>query len=80
MREQREGSVSPDPDMCLWGGDSFDGKHVFCKLINAWTNCLEAGCFVTPDGGTVEMDNSPEACARRLRAMEREMGTNGKEA
>ena len=72
MREQREGSVSSDPDMCLWGGDSFDGKHVFCKLINAWTNCLEAGGFVTPDGGTGEMDNSPEACARRLRAMRSE--------
>ena len=72
MREQLEGSVSPDPDMCIWGGGSFDGKHVFCKLINAWTNCLEAGCFVTPDGGTVEKDNSPEACARRLRAMRSE--------
>lgn len=72
MRWQHDGSVSPDPDMCLWGGGSFDGKHAFCKLANVWTNCLEAGCFVTPDGGTVEMDNSPEACERRLRAMKEE--------
>lgn len=80
MREQREGSMSPDPDMCLWGGDSFDGKHVSCRLANAWTNCLDVGCFVTPEGRHCELDNSPEACARRLRAMEKEMESNGKEA
>ena len=32
-------------------------------------NCLAAGCFVRPDGGLCADDNSPEACARRLRAM-----------
>ena len=80
MRWQNDGSVSPDPDMCLWGGGSFDGKHVFCKLANAWTNCLETGCFVRPDGGLCADDNSPEACERRLRAMEREMESNGNEA
>lgn len=80
MRWQHDGSVSPDPDMCIWGGGSFDGKHVFYKLANAWTNCLETGCFVRPDGGLCADDNSPEACERRLRAMEKEMEPNGKEA
>lgn len=71
MRWQHDGSVSPDPDMCIWGGGSFDGKHVFCKLANAWTNCLETGCFVRPDGGLCADDNSPEAMARRVRKIKR---------
>lgn len=72
MREDRPGSTSPDPAMCLWRGSSFDGRHAWCSLAGAWTNCLEAGCFVTPDGGIVEYDNSPAACAKRLRRMGRE--------
>lgn len=48
------------------------GGNKFCKLRNAWCNCLAAGCFVRPDGALCADDNSPEACARRLRAMGKE--------
>ena len=61
-------TTCPDPPMCIWRGPSFDGVHAVCALMGQWGNCLEAGCYVRPDGGICEFDNSPEACERRLRA------------
>lgn len=71
MRPENEGSACPNPISCIWRGSSFDGKHAFCALMGRGGNCLEMGCYVKPDGSLCEIDNSPEACERRLRAMER---------
>lgn len=72
MFEHRPDSTSPDPRSCLWAGPHVVGDNQFCKLRKTWCNCLAAGCFVRPDGGLCSEDNSPEACARRLRALEKE--------
>ena len=72
VTESRPDSTSPDPRMCLWAGPAVVGDNQFCKLARAWCNCLAAGCFVTPEGRHCAIDNGPEACARRLRAMKEE--------
>lgn len=72
MFETRPDSTSPDPRSCLWAGPAVVGDNQFCKLRKTWCNCLAAGCFVRPDGGLCAEDNSPEACARRLRAIKEE--------
>lgn len=72
VTEDRPDSTSPDPRSCLWAGPAIVGDNQFCKLRNAWCNCLAAGCFVTPEGRHCAIDNGPEACARRLRAIAKE--------
>lgn len=71
MREQREGSFSRDPDMCIARGVPVDRCHAWCALMQAYGNCLEAGCYIKSDGSSCELDNSPEAMARRVRKIKR---------
>lgn len=74
MRSDHKDGFSNDPLNCIARGWSFDGVHSFCDLMNAWGSCLEQGCYVRPDGRLCEIDNSPEAMARRVREMRREEG------
>lgn len=48
------------------------GVNAFCELCGQWVNCLSVGCITTADGKPAKLDNSPEACAARLAAMERD--------
>ena len=69
MVETRPDAYTADPNTCdEIGGRT--GVNAFCRLCNQWTNCLAHGCTTRPDGGCVELDNSPEACAARLAEME----------
>lgn len=69
MIETRPDAYTADPSACdEIGGRA--GANAFCRLCKQWTNCLAHGCTTRPDGGCVELDNSPGACAARLKEME----------
>ncbi len=68
MLEVRPDAYTSDPNECdEIGGRA--GASAFCRLCKQWTNCLAHGCTTRPDGGCVELDNSPGACAVRLAEM-----------
>lgn len=46
------------------------GVNAFCELCGQWVNCPSVGCITTADGKPTALDNSPEACAARLAAMQ----------
>ena len=66
LRGLRERRFCGPCDTCRHGC-SWEGSEEMTGVDGC--NCLAAGCFVRPDGGLCADDNSPEACARRLRAM-----------
>lgn len=69
MMETRPDAYAADSSACdMIGGRA--GANAFCRLCNQWTNCLANGCTTRPDGAHVELDNSPGACAARLKEME----------
>lgn len=74
MRGEHPDSFSPDAATCIARGESFNGVNAFCRLMNAWGNCLQMGCYVRPDGSLCELDNSAEAMAKRVRQMKRQEG------
>ena len=67
MMPEHPDGFSRDPVSCIARGPSFDGVHSFCSLMSAWGSCLDSGCYVRPDGKLCEIDNSPEAMARRVK-------------
>ncbi len=73
MREERPGAFGKDPDSCICDAGRV-GANTLCSLAGVWVNCRKAGCFTAPDGRPIPADNSPEACARRLRMMKKEKG------
>ena len=72
LRDVYEGSFTTDPEACIARGPTAFGRYSFCALMQKWGNCLVAGCYVRPDGDACPVDNSPEAMARRVEAMERQ--------
>ena len=64
-----ENAYAPDPTTCDKRRSTV-GVNAFCELCNQWVNCLAVGCATRADGKPAALDNSPEACAARLAAME----------
>ena len=64
-----ENAYAPDPTTCDKRRSTV-GVNAFCELCDQWTNCLSVGCTTTAEGKPATLDNSPEACAARLAAME----------
>ena len=69
MFEVRPDAYADDPETCDKRGPTVD-SNAWCGLCEAWTNCISAGCITRPDGKVTAHDNSPEACARRLAALQ----------
>lgn len=65
-----EGAYATDPTACDKLGVALV-SNAYCELCGLWTNCLAVGCTTRADGKPAALDNSPEACAARLAAMER---------
>lgn len=61
--------VAVDPMSCDFV-EKVDGVHIRCSLKNVWTMCRTSICGQAPACSFEPVDNSEDACRRRLEWME----------
>lgn len=70
MGSARRESSYPIPALCTSATNRI-GTKCFCSELRQWVNCLESICGESPVCQMAPLDNSPEACKRRLEYLRR---------